>query len=108
MEISNRINVVSNRYLNSNLCTYYHFLASQGWLLFSLILVCRKQSIDFYFLLVFAILPYLICMALYVVPIFIIQSFLGQFSSTGFVSALRLSPLFKGKCKYYLKVNFDC
>ncbi|XP_005185957.2 sodium-dependent proline transporter [Musca domestica] len=39
---------------------------------------------------------YLISLASYVVPLLVVKSFLGQFSSSGFISALRLCPLFKG------------
>ncbi|EDW04451.1 GH12939 [Drosophila grimshawi] len=35
-------------------------------------------------------------MALYLVPILVIHSFMGQFSSSGFISAFRVSPFFKG------------
>lgn len=35
-------------------------------------------------------------MALYLVPIMVIHSFMGQFSSSGFISAFRVSPFFKG------------
>ncbi|XP_023170470.2 sodium- and chloride-dependent glycine transporter 1 [Drosophila hydei] len=44
----------------------------------------------------FGILPYYIYMALYLVPIMVIHSFMGQFSSSGFISAFRVSPFFKG------------
>ncbi|XP_013104377.2 sodium- and chloride-dependent neutral and basic amino acid transporter B(0+) [Stomoxys calcitrans] len=39
---------------------------------------------------------YLISLAAYTIPFIVIQSFMGQFSSSGFISAFRLSPLFKG------------
>ncbi|XP_061402547.1 sodium-dependent proline transporter-like [Musca vetustissima] len=39
---------------------------------------------------------YLVSLASYVVPLLVVKSFLGQFSSSGFISALRLCPLFKG------------
>ncbi|XP_061402550.1 sodium- and chloride-dependent neutral and basic amino acid transporter B(0+)-like [Musca vetustissima] len=39
---------------------------------------------------------YLISLAVYIIPFIVIQSFMGQFSSSGFISAFRLSPLFKG------------
>nr|XP_016998145.2 sodium-dependent acetylcholine transporter-like isoform X2 [Drosophila takahashii] len=45
---------------------------------------------------ILGILPYLVYMVIYLVPIIIIHSFMGQFSSSGFISALRLSPFFKG------------
>ncbi|EDW03476.1 GH10485 [Drosophila grimshawi] len=44
----------------------------------------------------FGMLPYYIYMALYLVPILVIHSFMGQFSSSGFISAFRVSPFFKG------------
>ncbi|XP_067624073.1 sodium-dependent serotonin transporter-like isoform X2 [Eurosta solidaginis] len=53
-----------------------------------------------------SILPYLISLFLFVVPIFIMQSFLGQFSSSGFISAFRIAPLFKGIGYVSLAVNF--
>ncbi|XP_075152761.1 sodium-dependent serotonin transporter-like [Haematobia irritans] len=39
---------------------------------------------------------YLISLAFYVVPLLVVKSFMGQFSSSGFISAIRLCPLFKG------------
>ncbi|KMY88835.1 sodium- and chloride-dependent glycine transporter 1 isoform X2 [Drosophila simulans] len=45
---------------------------------------------------ILGILPYFIYMAIYLVPIMVIHSFMGQFSSSGFISAFRLSPFFKG------------
>ncbi|XP_073825460.1 sodium- and chloride-dependent neutral and basic amino acid transporter B(0+)-like [Musca autumnalis] len=39
---------------------------------------------------------YLINLTSYVVPLLLVKSFLGQFSSSGFISAIRLCPLFKG------------
>ncbi|KAH8353052.1 hypothetical protein KR084_008627 [Drosophila pseudotakahashii] len=45
---------------------------------------------------ILGILPYLMYMVIYLVPIIVIHSFMGQFSSSGFISAFRLSPLFKG------------
>ncbi|XP_034472531.1 sodium-dependent dopamine transporter-like [Drosophila innubila] len=44
----------------------------------------------------FGILPYYFYMAVYMVPLLVIHSFMGQFSSSGFISAFRLSPFFKG------------
>ncbi|KAH8412113.1 hypothetical protein KR222_011664 [Zaprionus bogoriensis] len=44
----------------------------------------------------FGILPYYIYMVIYLVPILVIHSFMGQFSSSGFISAFRMSPFFKG------------
>lgn len=52
-----------------------------------------------------AIIPYIICMFLFVVPIIVIQSFLGQFSSSGFISVFRISPIFKGLGYISLGVN---
>ncbi|XP_016963271.1 sodium-dependent noradrenaline transporter-like [Drosophila biarmipes] len=40
--------------------------------------------------------PYFVYVVIYLVPIIFIHSFMGQFSSSGFISAFRLSPLFKG------------
>ncbi|KAH8271017.1 hypothetical protein KR018_000171 [Drosophila ironensis] len=42
------------------------------------------------------ILPYYIYMVLFMVPIMVIHIFLGQFSTSGFISAFRLAPFFKG------------
>ncbi|XP_013104351.2 sodium-dependent proline transporter [Stomoxys calcitrans] len=39
---------------------------------------------------------YLISLAFYVIPLLVVKSFMGQFSSSGFISAMRLCPLFKG------------
>ncbi|XP_017060354.1 sodium- and chloride-dependent neutral and basic amino acid transporter B(0+)-like [Drosophila ficusphila] len=44
----------------------------------------------------FGMLPYFVYMAIYLVPILVIHSFMGQFSSSGFISAFRLTPFFKG------------
>ncbi|ALC40103.1 CG33296, partial [Drosophila busckii] len=44
----------------------------------------------------FGILPYYLYMVIYLVPILVIHSFMGQFSSSGFISAFRVSPFFKG------------
>uniref|UniRef100_A0A0A1XKM1 Sodium-and chloride-dependent neutral and basic amino acid transporter B(0+) n=2 Tax=Zeugodacus cucurbitae TaxID=28588 RepID=A0A0A1XKM1_ZEUCU len=52
-----------------------------------------------------AIIHYIICMCLFVVPIIVIQSFLGQFSSSGFISVFRISPIFKGLGYISLGVN---
>ncbi|XP_043646622.1 sodium- and chloride-dependent neutral and basic amino acid transporter B(0+)-like [Drosophila teissieri] len=48
---------------------------------------------------IFAMMPYLVYMVIYLVPIMVIHSFMGQFSSSGFISAFRLSPFFKGMLK---------
>nr|NP_609136.2 uncharacterized protein Dmel_CG13793 [Drosophila melanogaster]AAF52544.3 uncharacterized protein Dmel_CG13793 [Drosophila melanogaster] len=45
---------------------------------------------------IFGMVPYLMYMVIYLVPIMVIHSYMGQFSSSGFISAFRLSPLFKG------------
>ncbi|XP_059221481.1 sodium- and chloride-dependent neutral and basic amino acid transporter B(0+)-like [Stomoxys calcitrans] len=46
---------------------------------------------------VFLFVPiYLLSAIIYIVPLLVIKSYLGQFSSSGFISAFRLSPLFKG------------
>lgn len=42
------------------------------------------------------ILSYVLSIAVYIVPLMVIQSFMGQFSNSGFISAFRLSPIFKG------------
>lgn len=53
------------------------------------------------FFSVFGMLPYYIYMALYLVPIMVIHSFMGQFSSSGFISSFRVSPFFKGNISIY-------
>ncbi|XP_037708834.1 sodium- and chloride-dependent neutral and basic amino acid transporter B(0+)-like isoform X2 [Drosophila subpulchrella] len=45
---------------------------------------------------ILGILPYFVYVVIYLVPIIFIHSFMGQFSSSGFISAFRLSPFFKG------------
>ncbi|XP_039492070.1 sodium- and chloride-dependent neutral and basic amino acid transporter B(0+)-like [Drosophila santomea] len=50
----------------------------------------------FYGMGILGILSYFVYMAIYLVPIMVIHSFMGQFSSSGFISAFRLSPFFKG------------
>lgn len=45
---------------------------------------------------IYVLIPHLITLGLAVMPIILIQMFLGQFSSTGFISVFRISPLFKG------------
>ncbi|KAH8353300.1 hypothetical protein KR084_010165 [Drosophila pseudotakahashii] len=45
---------------------------------------------------ILGLLPYFLHMVIYLVPIIVIHSFMGQFSSSGFISAFRLSPFFKG------------
>ncbi|EDX04120.1 GD22474 [Drosophila simulans] len=42
------------------------------------------------------IIAYLMGMLFYSLPIFLIQAFLGQFSSSGTISAFRVAPIFKG------------
>ncbi|KAH8355834.1 hypothetical protein KR200_010720 [Drosophila serrata] len=44
----------------------------------------------------FFIISYLMGMIFYSLPIFLIQAFLGQFSSSGSISAFRVAPIFKG------------
>ncbi|KAH8413292.1 hypothetical protein KR009_009762 [Drosophila setifemur] len=44
----------------------------------------------------FFIIAYLMGMIFYSLPIFLIQAFLGQFSSSGSISAFRVAPIFKG------------
>lgn len=39
---------------------------------------------------------YLLAVCFYSLPIFLIQTFLGQFSTSGAISAFRVSPIFKG------------
>ncbi|EDV59242.1 sodium- and chloride-dependent glycine transporter 1 [Drosophila erecta] len=50
----------------------------------------------FFDLGIFGMMPYLFYMVIYLVPIMVIHSFMGQFSSSGFISAFRVSPFFKG------------
>ncbi|XP_037710203.1 sodium-dependent noradrenaline transporter-like isoform X2 [Drosophila subpulchrella] len=45
---------------------------------------------------ILGILIYFAYMVIYMVPIIFVHSFMGQFSSSGFISAFRLSPFFKG------------
>ncbi|XP_037710208.1 LOW QUALITY PROTEIN: sodium- and chloride-dependent glycine transporter 1-like [Drosophila subpulchrella] len=45
---------------------------------------------------ILGILIYFVYMIIYMVPIIFVHSFIGQFSSSGFISAFRLSPFFKG------------
>ncbi|TMW44494.1 hypothetical protein DOY81_010428, partial [Sarcophaga bullata] len=49
---------------------------------------------------------YFITLAIYTVPLMVIQSFLGQFSSSSYLSALRITPLFKGIGYITLALNF--
>ncbi|XP_055839365.1 sodium-dependent serotonin transporter-like [Episyrphus balteatus] len=44
----------------------------------------------------FSIISFLLSVLFVGIPIFFIQSYLGQFSSTGLISAFRVVPLFKG------------
>ncbi|XP_016924204.3 sodium- and chloride-dependent neutral and basic amino acid transporter B(0+) [Drosophila suzukii] len=50
----------------------------------------------FFELGILGILPYFVYMVIYLVPIMVVHSFMGQFSSSGFISAFRVSPFFKG------------
>ncbi|XP_037708838.1 sodium- and chloride-dependent neutral and basic amino acid transporter B(0+)-like isoform X2 [Drosophila subpulchrella] len=64
-------------------------------------LAMKMDVFDFmYYLLsdmgILGILPYFVYVVIYLVPIIFIHSFMGQFSSSGFISAFRLSPFFKG------------
>ncbi|XP_017067828.1 sodium- and chloride-dependent glycine transporter 1-like [Drosophila eugracilis] len=45
---------------------------------------------------ILGMLPYFLYMVILVVPVLVIHSFMGQFSSSGFISAFRLAPFFKG------------
>ncbi|XP_043950152.1 sodium- and chloride-dependent glycine transporter 1 isoform X1 [Drosophila biarmipes] len=55
------------------------------------------DSYWFYFdTYIITMLPHFLYMVIYLVPIVVIHSFMGQFSSSGFISAFRLSPFFKG------------
>ncbi|XP_016944278.3 sodium- and chloride-dependent neutral and basic amino acid transporter B(0+) [Drosophila suzukii] len=45
---------------------------------------------------ILGILMYFAYMVIYMVPIIFVHSFMGQFSSSGFISAFRLTPFFKG------------
>ncbi|XP_065357419.1 sodium- and chloride-dependent neutral and basic amino acid transporter B(0+)-like isoform X2 [Calliphora vicina] len=57
-------------------------------------------SMSWFFMMessVIAFVPiYLLSLVIYIIPFIVIQSFLGQFSSSGYISAFRLTPLFKG------------
>lgn len=55
---------------------------------------------------IYALIPYFLILAVCVVPIVYIQSFLGQFSSTGYISVFRIAPFFKGLGYVSLVVNF--
>ncbi|XP_019893180.2 sodium- and chloride-dependent glycine transporter 1 [Musca domestica] len=54
----------------------------------------------------YALLPYLFGVLLYAIPIFGIQTFLGQFSSSGTISVFRVAPIFKGIGYSILLHNF--
>lgn len=62
-------------------------------------------AVLFYDLGIYALIPYSIILGICVVPIVFIQTFLGQFSSTGFISAFRISPIFKGMGYVALAIN---
>lgn len=51
-------------------------------------------------------LYYLFAIAIYAVPMMFMQSFLGQFSSSGYVSVFRIAPFFKGLGYVILLLNF--
>ncbi|EDV59241.1 sodium-dependent proline transporter [Drosophila erecta] len=52
-------------------------------------------------------LPYFLYMVIYLVPILVVHSYMGQFSSSGFITAFRLSPLFKGMGYVSLFLTFS-
>ncbi|KAH8411965.1 hypothetical protein KR222_003895 [Zaprionus bogoriensis] len=58
----------------------------------------------FFDLGLYGIVPYFIYMVIYLVPIMVMHSFVGQFSSSGFISAFRLSPIFKGMSLGYVSL----
>lgn len=81
----------------------YKFLSSSNWriihetyTLYYIILTAHSLSFLYIFTEVF-FTSYLVAVCFYSLPIFIIQTFLGQFSSSGAISAFRVSPIFKGK-----------
>ncbi|KAH8377339.1 hypothetical protein KR093_004972 [Drosophila rubida] len=43
------------------------------------------------------LIAYVLAVCFYSLPIFLIQTFLGQFSTSGAISAFRVSPIFKGQ-----------
>lgn len=51
-------------------------------------------------------LYYLFAIAIYAIPIMFMQSFLGQFSSSGYISVFRIAPFFKGLGYVILLLNF--
>ncbi|KAL5281091.1 hypothetical protein ACFFRR_004859 [Megaselia abdita] len=56
--------------------------------------------------LLITFLYYLFTIAIYAVPMMFIQSFLGQFSSSGYISVFRIAPFFKGLGYVILLLNF--
>ncbi|XP_055853330.1 sodium-dependent neutral amino acid transporter SLC6A17-like [Episyrphus balteatus] len=62
-------------------------------------------SVLFFDLGIYTLIPYFITLGACVVPIVFMQSFLGQFSSTGFISVFRVSPIFKGIGYVSLVIN---
>ncbi|KAI8124951.1 Sodium- and chloride-dependent glycine transporter 1 [Lucilia cuprina] len=44
----------------------------------------------------YGLIPYLLGILLYAIPIFGVQTFLGQFSSSGTITVFRVAPIFKG------------
>lgn len=54
--------------------------------------------------------PCIIYLAIIAIPLLLMQAFMGQFSSTGFISAFRMSPLFKGifdhRCQYAVSKTY--
>ncbi|XP_065356100.1 sodium-dependent proline transporter-like [Calliphora vicina] len=57
-------------------------------------------TLSWYFLMessfISFVIAYLISLVVYIIPFIVIQSFLGQFSSSGYISAFRITPHFKG------------
>ncbi|KAL5281095.1 hypothetical protein ACFFRR_004862 [Megaselia abdita] len=51
-------------------------------------------------------LYYLLCIVIFAAPIIFIQSFLGQFSSSGYISVFRIAPFFKGLGYLIFAFNF--
>lgn len=51
-------------------------------------------------------LYYLFIIAIYAIPIMFMQSFIGQFSSSGYISVFRIAPFFKGLGYVILLLNF--
>ncbi|XP_037958603.1 sodium-dependent proline transporter-like [Teleopsis dalmanni] len=56
---------------------------------------------------VYGLLPFALCLCIYIVPLMVIQTFMGQFSSSGFISVFRISPFFKGMGYISLALNYS-